>query len=78
MLINPQMDLAVTGQPPLKADEGTARIPLALLPGAVKAGDRVSLTVTGIDSVAGTATVVADNPTNAVPEPAAEAESENE
>jgi hypothetical protein len=70
MLINPLAGAippaAPVQQPPLKADEGTARIPLNLFPNGVKPGDRVSITITGVDSVAGTATIVADEPTSAV------------
>jgi hypothetical protein len=51
-----------------KADAGTTRIPLSILPPGTKAGDRVSLTVTGVDPVAGTVTLVPDSPTEAVPE----------
>ena len=68
MLINPAS--AITQLPekkPMLADEGTARIPLSLFPSGVKPGDRVSVTITGVDSVAGTVTVVADKPTEAVP-----------
>ena len=39
-----------TGPP---ADAGTAKIPLSVLPVGVQPGQRVSLTVTGIDSVTG-------------------------
>ena len=49
-----------------KADAGTAKIPLALLPAGVGPGQRISLTVTGIDPVSGTATVVPDAVQNAV------------
>ena len=56
---------------PGKADAGTAKIPLALLPAGIGPGQRISLTVTGIDSVSGTATVVPDAVQNAVaPAPA--------
>lgn len=54
------------------ADAGTARIPLTLLPPGAQPGQRVSLTVTGIDPVSGMATVVPDAVQNAVP-PAPEA-----
>lgn len=53
------------GAPP--ADAGTAKIPLSLLPVGAQPGQRVSLTVTGIDPVSGTATVVPDAAQNAVP-----------
>jgi len=67
MLTNPASPLTeLPAQKPLMADEGTARIPLSLFPSGVKPGDRVSVTITGVDSIAGTATVVADEPTNAV------------
>lgn len=49
------------------ADPGTARIPLSILPVGAQAGQRVSLTITGIDSVSGMATVVPDAVQNAVP-----------
>lgn len=68
MPINPLDGLAAPEPSALKADRGTARIPLATLPEGTKAGDRVSLTVTGVDPVAQTATVVADAATEAVPE----------
>jgi len=59
---------------PGKADAGTAKIPLALLPAGVGPGQRISLTVTGVDPVSGTATVVPDAVQNAVaPAPAAAA-----
>lgn len=59
---------------PGKADEGTAKIPLAMLPPGLQPGQRISLTVTGIDPVSGTATVVPDAVQNAVaPAPAAPA-----
>lgn len=61
---------------PGKADAGTAKIPMAMLPPTVKPGDRVSLTVTGIDAVSGLATVVPDAVQNAVP-PAPEAPAAN-
>jgi hypothetical protein len=48
------------------ADAGTAKIPLALLPAGVQPGQRISLTVTGVDSVSGTVTVVPDAVQNAV------------
>jgi hypothetical protein len=51
---------------PNKADPGTAKIPLALLPPGVQPGQRISLTVTGIDGVSGVATVVPDAVQNAV------------
>lgn len=58
-------------QQPNKADAGTAKIPLALLPPGTQPGQRISLTVTGIDGVAGMATVVPDAVQNAVaPAPA--------
>ena len=53
---------------PMKADSGTSRLPLSFLPPGTKAGDRISLTVTGVDGINGTVTVVADSPDNAVPE----------
>lgn len=49
------------------ADAGTARIPLTLLPAGVGPGQRISLTITGIDPVTGMATVVPDAVQNAVP-----------
>jgi len=53
------------------ADAGTARIPLSILPAGVQPGQRISLTVTGIDSVSGMATIVPDAVQNAVaPAPA--------
>jgi hypothetical protein len=59
---------------PGKSDAGTAKIPLALLPAGVGPGQRISLTVTGIDPVSGTATVVPDAVQNAVaPAPTATA-----
>jgi hypothetical protein len=59
------------GSPPA-ADPGTTKIPLALLPPGAQPGQRISLTVTGIDPVTGTATVVPDAVQNAVaPAPAA-------
>ena len=58
-------------QQPNKADAGTAKIPLALLPPGTQPGQRISLTVTGIDGVSGMATVVPDAVQNAVaPAPA--------
>jgi hypothetical protein len=54
------------GAPP--ADAGTAKIPLTLLPAGAQPGQRISLTVTGIDAVSGMATVVPDAVQNAVPE----------
>jgi hypothetical protein len=51
---------------PGKADAGTAKIPLALLPPGIGTGQRISLTVTGIDPVSGTATLVPDAVQNAV------------
>lgn len=51
---------------PNKADAGTAKIPLALLPAGTQPGQRISLTVTGIDGVSGMATVVPDAVQNAV------------
>jgi hypothetical protein len=61
-------------QQPNKADQGTAKIPLALLPPGTQPGQRISLTVTGIDGVAGMATVVPDAVQNAVaPAPAGNA-----
>ena len=53
------------GSPPA-ADPGTTKIPLALLPVGTQPGQRISLTVTGIDAVTGTATVVPDAVQNAV------------
>lgn len=53
-------------QQPNKADAGTAKIPLALLPAGTQPGERISLTVTGIDGVSGMATVVPDAVQNAV------------
>lgn len=50
-----------------KADAGTAKIPLMMLPPGIQPGTRVSLTVTGVDPVSGTATVVPDAVQNAVP-----------
>lgn len=61
-------------QNPLKSDSGTTRIPLSILPPDAKVGDRISLTVTGIDSINKTATMVADQPENAVPEAPAQNE----
>lgn len=65
MLINPTTALP---QEVPKADAGTTKIPMNLVPGAVKPGDRISLTITGVDAVSGMLTVVADAPTEAVPE----------
>lgn len=48
-------------------DAGTGKISLTLLPPGVQPGQRVSLTVTGIDPVTGMATVVPDAVQNAVP-----------
>lgn|SRR5258708_510294 len=48
------------------ADAGTAKIPLSVLPPGVQPGQRVSLTVTGIDAVSGMATIVPDAVQNAV------------
>jgi hypothetical protein len=56
----------IKNQMPNKADAGTAKIPLALLPPGTQPGQRISLTVTGIDGVAGMATVVPDAVQNAV------------
>jgi hypothetical protein len=53
-------------QQPNKADAGTAKIPLALLPPGLQPGQRISLTITGIDGVSGMATVVPDAVQNAV------------
>jgi hypothetical protein len=72
MLTNPLVDPAVGAPQSLKADSGTARIPLNILPASVKPGDRISLTVTGIDAISSVATVVADNALEAVPPPAGE------
>jgi hypothetical protein len=67
MLTNPASPLTeIPEKKSLMADEGTAKIPLHLLPEGLKPGDRFSLTITGVDNVTGTATVVVDNPTNAV------------
>lgn len=66
-------------QQPNKADAGTAKIPLSLLPPGLQTGQRISLTITGIDGVAGMATVVPDAVQNAVapaPVPAATAKSD--
>ena len=52
---------------PNAADKGTAKIPLALLPPGTQPGQRISLTVTGIDAVSGMATIVPDAVQNAVP-----------
>lgn len=53
------------------ADSGTSKIPLTMLPPGVQPGQRVSLTITGIDPVSGMATVVPDAVQNAVaPAPA--------
>ena len=53
------------------ADPGTAKIPLAMLPPGVQPGQRISLTITGIDPVSGMATIVPDAVQNAVaPAPA--------
>ena len=49
-----------------KADAGTAKIPLALLPMGVQPGQRISLTITGVDGVSGMATVIPDAVQNAV------------
>jgi hypothetical protein len=48
------------------ADPGTTKIPLTLLPAGTQPGQRISLTVTGIDAVSGMATVVPDAVQNAV------------
>lgn len=56
---------AAPAAPP--ADAGTSKIPLTLLPPGVQPGQRISLTVTGIDPLTGTATVVPDAVQNAVP-----------
>lgn len=53
------------GSPP-PADPGTTKIPLQLLPAGTQPGQRISLTVTGIDAVSGMATVVPDAVQNAV------------
>lgn len=50
------------------SDAGTGKIPLEMLPVGVKPGQRVSLTVVGIDPLTGMATVVPDAVQNAVPE----------
>lgn len=50
-----------------QTDAGTAKIPLTLLPAGAQPGQRVSLTITGIDPVTGMATVVPDAVQNAVP-----------
>jgi hypothetical protein len=49
------------------ADAGTAKVPLSLLPAGAQPGQRISLTVTGIDAVSGMATVVPDAVQEAVP-----------
>lgn len=49
------------------ADAGTSKVPLTLLPAGVQPGQRVSLTVTGIDPISGMATVVPDAVQEAVP-----------
>lgn len=51
---------------PNKVDSGTAKIPLAMLPAGVQPGQRISLTITGIDAVSGMATIVPDAVQNAV------------
>jgi hypothetical protein len=48
------------------ADAGTAKVPLSVLPAGVQPGQRISLTVTGIDAVSGMATIVPDAVQNAV------------
>ncbi len=48
------------------ADAGTAKIPLAMLPAGAQPGQRISLTITGIDPVSGMATIVPDAVQNAV------------
>ena len=67
MLTNPIVDPMVGAPQSLKSDSGTARIPLNILPPSVKPGDRVSLTVTGVDPISSVATVVADSLLEAVP-----------
>lgn len=47
-------------------DPGTAKIPLTMLPPGVQPGQRISLTITGIDPVSGMATIVPDAVQNAV------------
>lgn len=49
------------------ADAGTSKIPLTMLPPGVQPGQRISLTITGVDAVSGMATVVPDAVQNAVP-----------
>lgn len=56
------------------ADQGTAKIPLTMLPPMVQPGQRIALTITGIDPVSGMATVVTDAAHNAVPSAPAAAE----
>lgn len=48
-------------------DQGTGKLPLTILPAGVQPGQRVSLTVTGIDPLTGMATVVPDAVQEAVP-----------
>lgn len=48
-------------------DAGTGKLPLTILPAGVQPGQRVSLTVTGIDPITGMATVVPDAVQEAVP-----------
>lgn len=48
-------------------DAGTGKLPLTILPAGVQPGQRVSLTVTGIDPLTGMATVVPDAVQEAVP-----------
>jgi len=48
-------------------DAGTAKLPLALFPTGVKPGQRVSLTVSGVDPVSGMVTVIPDAMQEAVP-----------
>lgn len=64
---NPLSELAGMMKGPA-TDTGTGKIPLQLLPAGVKPGQRVSMTVTGIDPMTGMATVVPDAVQNAVPE----------
>jgi len=49
------------------ADPGTAKIPLSLLPSGAQPGQKITLIVSGVDSVSGTATVSPDTSAAAAP-----------
>lgn len=61
----PDMNLLKGAAAP--SDAGTVKVPLTMLPPAIQSGQRISLTVTGIDAISGMATLVPDAVQNAVP-----------